>query len=174
MRGWHPIFIPRPNKMKEIVWYKKWNHVLQEHLNSMIANWSWQRNRKRGRRGWGTAKTRRGDVSLILTHKPHIFQTFHFWPFLMPITNWLQLTLKCQSDTKWHDFWIKSKSPRSHFNLTATLQCIVEVERNQPLEAVSKQWVTTVRQAGGVLGHHEPTRCSRPEFLQAKNSDGYR
>ena len=45
--------------------FRKWNHVLQGHLNDMIADLSWQRNRKRGKRGWGMATTHWGDASYI-------------------------------------------------------------------------------------------------------------
>ena len=55
---------------------------------------------------------------------PHVRRTFHFWLFLMPITNWLRLTSKCRSEMKWCDFRIESKSPRSHFDSTATLDSI--------------------------------------------------
>ena len=91
---------------------------------------------------------------------PHVRRTFHFWLFLMPITNWLRLTSKCRSETKWCDFRIESKSPRSHFDSTATL-LLISV-------CVSSLVYPHKRPASGNFGPYLFVVLSRPEERRSR------
>ena len=90
---------------------------------------------------------------LITPTAPRVCRALHLWLFL------LQLTSKCRIDTKWCDFRIESKSPRSHFDSTATL---ARASRRGPV------WETGTGEGFGWVGNEGDQRRNSRRWAPRK------